>query len=417
MSPRDFLEDSQPNPSGQSMAMNAGSPRDFLAENENPKESFGTSAAMAIPRVLTDLGKSAWSGIKAIPGMYESAKTEVPGLYSMVRDHPGHAALQGLAGSQEAINKLAQMPSNLAQYGANRLNLLPQGAANAISNFGPQDTTGAINQLFDKPKYPGEALLRGAISDIPNIYAGGKALTALNPTKLLTTKNGIKNAILKPHDALENRANTAFKEVSSGVNARGVNQLPTASLSPIDFNNMRSYFPATRQYDTLLTGAEYGDYNALRKLQSDLYTNGKKNLGSGLEADRMKGAEMLEKRNDINQVISDHLIKTGNTDLADKLQVARNDWRTLQQTYYNENMNNALVNMVNKQFRKVPNNLIDILGEDSIPMKNLLDFHPGLESRIKGYKRGQNILGKSLKYGIPAGAAFAGYEYGKPGSR
>jgi hypothetical protein len=419
MSPRDFLEDNQQNMSSPNVA---GSPRDFLPDNEEVQasEGLGTSAAMAIPRILTDLGKGVYHAAQSIPSYWEKAKTEVPGLLNpngVLRQHPLHALGQGFAGVNEAINSLAQAPLALSRYGTERLNLVPQGVTNALQKITPEDTTQAINQLFGEPKYPGEAALRGGFRNIPALYGAGKLATAIKPSALLTTKKNIKNSLLKPHDALESRANNAFKEVSNQVNSRGINQLPIEDMSSVNFENMRSYFPATRQYDKLLTGAEYGDYNSLRKLQSDLYSKGKQNLGSNLEVDRMKGAEMLERRNDINEAISNHLIKTGNTDLADILQGARNDWRTLQNTYYNENMNNALVNMFNKQYRKVPNNLVDILGEESIPMKNLLDFHPGLETKVNRYKVGQNIRGKAVKYGIPAAAAFAGYEYGKPGGR
>jgi|SRR6185503_5510942 len=383
-------------------------------------ESYWDSLKAAPGRIGSDIGSAISRGINAIPEYWEKAKTEVPGLlnpFSQMNLHRYHADAQALAGGNELINWIAQSPLNLSKYGSEKLHLTPQGLTNFLQKITPEDTTQAINQLFGEPKYEGEAALRGGVRNSLPIAGAVKLATAIKPSALFTTKKEIKNNILKTHDALENRASSAFKKVSDEVNNRGAIQVPLVNPqgAPIvDFNNLKSYFPSTKQYNALLTKAQTGDYNALRKLQTNLYEQGKKNLGSGFEADRMKGAEMLESRNDINQAISDHLVNSGNTDLADILQGARNDWSTLQKTYYNENMNNALVNMVNKQFRKVPNNLVDILGEESIPMKNLLDFHPGLESKVQGYKRGQNILGKGLKYGLPLGAAYLGYEYGKP---
>lgn len=396
---------------------------EMVSEESNPaseKEGLAYSLGAAIPRIASDLGGAAMRGLNALPGYFEKAKTEVPALlspFSQMKKHPFHQTGQALAGANELINSVAQFPLDLSKYGSDRLHLLPQGVTNFLQKITPEDTTEAINQLFGQPKYAGEAALRGGIRNSPLLYGAGKLASAIKPSALLTTKKSIKNNILNTHDALEGRASETFKKVSDEVNNRGAIQVPltNAQGAPVvDFNNLKSYFPSTKQYNSLLTKSQTGDYNALRKLQTNLYEQGKKNLGSGFEADRMKGAEMLESRNDINQAISDHLVNSGNTDLADLLQGARTDWSTLQKTYYNENMNNALVNMVNKKYRKIPNNLIDLLGEDSIPMKNLLDFHPGLATKISGYKTGQNILGKGLKYGVPLGAAYLGYEYGKP---
>lgn len=411
MSPRDFLEDNQQPMTGSSTG------RDFLPENEASQEGLGTSAALAIPRILKDLGTGAYNIAKQVPSYYEKAKTEVPGLLNptgQMYRHPLHAAGQAFAGANELINSLAQAPLNLSRYASDRLNLLPQGVTNAIQKITPEDTTQAINQLFGQPQYPGEAALRGGIRNADLLYGGSKLAGAVKPSTLFTTKKGIKNSLLGPHDVLENQATKAFNDVSKGVNERGITQVPVDENS---IKNLKQYFSNTRADTDLINQAATGDYNALRKLQTDLYKKGKKNLGSDLEADRLRGSEMLEKRNDINQGIYDHLVNTGNTDLANTLQGARNDWSTLQKIYYNENMNNALVNMFDKNYRKIPKNLVDILGEESIPMRNLLDFHPGLEAKVKGHIKGQNLLGKGLKYGIPLGTAFLGYEYGKPKGR
>jgi hypothetical protein len=394
---------------------------DWVIDNEQESsfqnESFGQALKNVPGRIASDISGVIKSGINAIPGYYEKSKTEIPALlnpFSKMNRDPSHKSFQGLAGINEAINSIAQIPLDISKYGSNRLNLSPKSITNLLEKITPEDTTQSINRLFGEPKYEGEALFRGGFRNIPTVYPAGKLASIVKPLSIASTKKSIKNSILKQHDELENKANKAFKDVSEQVNNRGINQISIDEMPEIDFELIKSYLPNTRQYKKLITGAEYGDYTSLRKLQSDLYTKGKKNLGSDLEADRIKGSEMLEKRDDINNTIQNHLNKTGNEDLAEKLNGARKDWRILQQTYYNENMNNSLIKLFDKNFRKVPNNLIDLLSEESIPMSNLLDFHPGLESKIKGYKRGQNIFGKSIKYGIPAGAAYLGYEYGKP---
>ncbi len=537
--------------------------RDFLSEPDS--ESYWESVKSAPGKIIKDLGGAIRRGYQSLPGYYEKSKTEIPGFFNIGNEHAAHFGGQALAGANELINSLAQFPLNVSKYGSERLNLTPQGLTNFLQRMTPEDTTQAINQLFGEPKYPGEAMLRGAVRNAPFLYGAKSLSSSIKPSAFFTTNKSIKNELLKTHDALENRASDTFKKVSDEVNNRGINKIPLNSgeykklslldrllepnhkgeflednswemnkysksanqvereLSPfergslkpnllkeqklpsnqnkfidenqiensgqkislnsdekigpfytekdlaktinsnvsdiqkhfapweirksiinpgsdelgiriksirnienklndmvnqnrINFVQLKSYFPNTKKYNSLLTQAQTGDYNALRRLQTNLYEHGKKNLGSGFEADRMKGAEMLESRNDINKAISDHLVSSGNTDLAEKLNGARKDWRTLQNTYYNENMSNSLVKMFDKNFRKVPKNLVNLLSEESIPMKNLLDFHPGLQERISRYKLGKNILGKTLKYGVPAaGAAFLGYEYGKKG--
>lgn len=237
---------------------------------------------------------------------------------------------------------------------------------------------------------------------------------ASNPKYLLTTKKEIKNNLLDKHDFLENRASNAFNHVSKEVNDRGINHIQLANYLPEHFfEEAKHYFPNTRASADLLNKAKTGNYNALRKMQGDLYKRAKKNLSSQFEADNLKAAEMLEKRNDINQTISNHLQQTGHHDLSKVLDEARSDWSTLQNKYYNEHISNSLVKMFDKNIRKIPKNLVNLLSEESIPMKEILDFHPGLEEKIIGHKIGKGALKKVGKYGGPAAFALGGYELGK----
>jgi hypothetical protein len=383
-----------------------------VLDNNIPKsqESFGQALYYAPKRILEDVVNLGRRAYNAIPGYYEKSKEEIPGIFTEFYKHPGHSAMQGLAGLNEAINSLSQFPLNVSKYGSERLNLTPQALTNAIQKITPEDTTNAISQLFEEPKYSGEAALRGAFRNIPSLYGASKLAASIKPTGLLTTEKSLKNSVLKMHDTLESRANKAFNEVSSEVEKRN---LPHVNIDPYMIDDLRGYFPKTKSANTLLDEAKKGSYNALRKLQTDLYTKGKKNLGSSLETDRMRGAEMLEKRNDINESISNYLKDTGNMDLYDTLNKARSDWATLQKIYYNKKMNKSIVNMVNKDFRKTPKNLSNILLEESNPMKSLKDFHPGLENNLNKFLMKKNALSQLKKIIFPAALGITGYEIGK----
>lgn len=327
----------------------------------------------------------------------------------------GRAARNAGAGFAQGIANTPANIYNLGAMGANALGAhLPQSPT---FNFAPEDINskaGEVASIFAAPELAFGAVGKG-------LGAAGNAIKSIgNPKNIFTTKNTIKNSLLNKHDLLEQKAANAFNQVSKEVKNRGINEHTSINkISEEPFFNhesieaLREYFPKTRAASKLLQEAKSGSYDALRKLQTDLYTNAKKNLSSSNEADRMRGAEMFEKRNDILEAISSHLKNSGNHDLDALLNEARHDWGTLQKTYYNENMNNALIKMFDKNFRKVPKNLTNILAEESIPMKQLLEFHPGLQEKLYGHMLGKNIFGKVKRYGLPAGAGVLGYEYGK----
>lgn len=480
-------------------------------EETEKKIGFGQALAQAPSKIYEDISGGVKNFIENVPNYYQSAKTEVPGLFSTAKQHPLHLLLQALAGSQEGINSLAQFPSMLAKYGANRLNLLPQSVPSAIQKFSPEDTSKPIQQLFDKPKYPGESLTRGAVK-IGTEFLGGKSIPegissgvglaskAANPltSKLpsITSKGIAKDIIIRPHDILEKKAASGFKKVSDEVNKRGINKIPVSEKNIVFYHgtdpkntknifekgltskdygdkyptladsseaaenygsrkmgdvyaepniikisipeskideyihpevknawmprgtdkskiypikktippeyihdiskdiieknkldkneilSLSEYFPKTKESKELINKASNGDYNALRKVQSELYTRGKKNLGSDLETDRLRGEEMFERRNNINQSISNHLNDTGNHDLSKKLNESRMQYKKLQDIYYNPYINNAIVKMVDKKTRYIPKNIMKVLQEDSIPMKNFINSHPGLKTAI-----------------------------------
>ena len=174
-------------------------------------ENLIKSVIFAPFRVGGDLATAGWHGLQKIPKLYEASKTEVPGLYDLAKNHKAHAAIQGLAGSQEMINNLNHIPVNLAEYANKRLHLWPKEIANFLKNITP-DTTQAINELFDKPQYPGEKLLRGTVRNLPAIIPAGKALGSL---RKLTPSNALRGN-LTPEELANNLRITQGTETGLG---------------------------------------------------------------------------------------------------------------------------------------------------------------------------------------------------------
>lgn len=165
-----------------------------ISKMPQSNESFGTSLLKSVPRIGEDLASGGYNFVKNIPNYYQTAKKELPGLIPTLVNHPGHAALQALAGSQELINNLAQLPKGLAAYGEQRLNLVPHKFTDYISKLTPEDTSSDIKNLFGDPTYPGESLIRGATRNALNIYGVGKLGSVLNPMNL-TAKNIAKDIL------------------------------------------------------------------------------------------------------------------------------------------------------------------------------------------------------------------------------
>lgn len=385
----------------------------FKYLDDMPEEKIGTSIVKAPFRMLEDALGAAMGAVKSVPGYYEKAQTEVPGLYNLIKENPQAAGKQFLAGLGEKGMSAFNLPHDLANYGTNRLNLLPENINKHIQmGRMPEDTQQMINQSFGEANAPGESLARGLgrNSDV----VGGLAKGIANTPAVFRTKKHFSNELLKAHDALEKSAMEGFSAVSDEVGKR---KLPHFNIDPHFIDDLREYFPKTRQYDKLIDEAKKGEYSALRKLQSDLYTSGKHNLNSAMEADRMRGAEMFEKRGDINSSISQNLKDMGQHDLSDLLDKSRNQWKKLQETYYNPNLSPTMRKMFDSDIRRIPKDVTALLSEDSKPINNLLAQHPSLKEKLKNYQ----LKNKAVKViGAGAGLGSLGkllYDKITPGSQ
>src|SRR5258706_8712839 len=186
--PTDFLNEDQP---AQSTSMGR-SPRDFLNEDQGRQESLGESIGYAIPRMATDVAKGAYAACQSIPDYLKAAKTEVPGILNPLNFHPLHNLAQAGAGLTELGHNVLNAPRGIADYAANRLNLIPNSLAEKVPY--QKDISGDINQAFGAPKYAGDSLIRGATRNALNLMGAGKVADVLNPMNL-TAKNIAKDVV------------------------------------------------------------------------------------------------------------------------------------------------------------------------------------------------------------------------------
>ncbi len=280
----------------------------YKVQAEKP-ESFSTSASLAIPRLYEDATKNLYKAAQALPSYWEKAKTEVPGIinpFGDVAKHPFHAAGQGLAGLNEAVNTLAQLPLNVSKYGSERLNLVPKGVTNAIQKITPEDTTEAINQLFGEPKYSGEAAIRGVGRNIIPITGVSRAASAM------------------PH--LTQRG--ATRRLNSAQRLAEERQIGQMGVDPQLIDDARQFLPNTLPHRNALNSAHRGDYNDLFRLQSDVGQNASDYARSLFSAaERQHGRAGLGARNRLLDAIHENLQNQGHHDISNLLRQGQNDYR------------------------------------------------------------------------------------------
>lgn len=270
-------------------------------------ESLGTSAGLAFPRLYEDATKGLYKAAKSIPGYLEKAKTEIPGIlnpFGEIAQNPFHAAAQGLAGIAEGAHGVLNIPSELANYASNRLNLLSPEISKKVPRL--PDISEELNQVFGQPKYPGEAAIRGIGRNILPISGAIKALSAI------------------PH-LTERGATKKLKNARQLSDERNIGKL---NIDPDLVKDARQFLPKTSPHRKNLKTAGKGDYDALFRLQSDLGKHSAdyaKSLFSA--AERQHGRAGLASRNRLLDAIHENLQSKGHHDISDLLRRGQNDYR------------------------------------------------------------------------------------------
>lgn len=213
------------------------------SSRQSQSESFGAAAIKAPFRIGEDVIRGGFNVLKNIPQYIESAKTEIPGAFDTLQQHPGHAAQQALAGISELGQNVFNAPHSLINYAANRLNLVPQNINQKVQMARmPSDTQQMINQTFGKPQYPGEELIRGIPRNALNIIAGGKAASVLNPMNL--TAKSIAKDVLKTEKKQIDLHSKEYNKIWNEADKSGFNRVP------VDINILNQNLQTISKYKT-----------------------------------------------------------------------------------------------------------------------------------------------------------------------
>lgn len=243
--------------------------------------------------------------------------------------------------------------------------------------------------------------LQGASEIAPSVLKG-IGNTFSNAFKKVTPES-IAKSLQSSHDLLEKEASDIFDKVSEQVKSRKISKVP---IDEKLIDEMSEVLPKTRATKQLVEKAKKGDYSELRKAQSELWKRGTRKKSSILESDRDLGEEILDLRDRINESISSHFKNTKNSDLSDLLNQGRQKYYNLKDIYYGQYTPNSISNLVQKNYRKIPNNIVNVLSEQSEPMEKILEANPEIPEQLKLLIKKENAM-KKLKY-IVAPAAIGG---------
>jgi len=205
------------------------------------RSSLPAAIAKAFIRVPTDIGMGILSGIKQIPSYYEEAKTEIPGLFSTFKQHPLHEFKQVGAGLTELGHNVLNIPRGVADYLSKRLELIPEEWAQKVPY--QEDISEQINQLYGKPEYPGEKLIRGTVRNIPQIIGSAKLATTLNPAQL-SYKNIAKN-VLNTEKNVKNKYSNLYDSVFNEAREQGLGDFKV-NKPVIDMKTIEKYTPENK---------------------------------------------------------------------------------------------------------------------------------------------------------------------------
>jgi hypothetical protein len=292
MQPRDFLENEMGTPVTESFPG-----RDFLQESQ-PKESLSTSIAMAAPRLGEDILRGGANFLKSIPQYYESAKTEIPGAFNVMKNSPGHAGSQAMAGLSELGQNVFNTPHDVINYLSQRLNLVPEDI-NKMVQMGrmPSDTQNAINQTFGEVKEPGEALIRGLPRNALNIMAAKPIASALNPLNL--TSGGIARNVLKETEKQISKHSNMYNKIWNKAEKSGFNQVPIdKNLLSVNHEIIDKFYPE-KSTMALKAFMEEPTLAHAQAAQSDLG-----NLRRALE-EKSRTTPLLETEKALHKVLSE----------------------------------------------------------------------------------------------------------------
>lgn len=176
-------------------------------------------------------------GIGNIPKDIDYLKENIPNALSLIKNNPGAAGRNALAGAGELAGQVSRLPPNLIDYLAHIGLISPESAKEFPRPFNEEEVKKLMDQVAGKNQ-PGGNLIRGMFRKSPSIYGAGKLIEIFNPLKY--TKQAIANDVLAKEMMQKFRHQKAYDELWENANKSGLGKV-NMNENIIDINKIKKY--------------------------------------------------------------------------------------------------------------------------------------------------------------------------------
>jgi len=260
---------------------------------------------------------------------------------------PGGAAAKGAKALTKAAPVINKIPQALRTIGAGALG----GAAISEGDRGTGAAVGA-----------GAGALGAGLKKAIELYKHSPNL----PAKWIQNK----------YTEVKKEASDIFNDVSKKADERGI----TGFKIPQSVKDIAHKLPNSKKaVDALIADAEGGNYDAHRKLQTELQKVGVKRASHDLPSVEKQGNEMLAAHKEMIDEMAKHFESVGSKDLSEDLNKAKGIWSNMKTLFEDDKQ---LANIVTNN-RKIPKDALAKFGEDSDSVRRLMKAYPELEDVYK----------------------------------
>jgi hypothetical protein len=236
---------------------------------------------------------------------------------------------------------------------------------------------------------PDNRLLGGAIgattASIPEIT---------NTIKKLKPKNPFQ-AIQEGYEAKKSAISNLFEKTGKKIKQEGLDKIP---IKQELLDEIIKIGPKTTKFKKFVSKAKNGDFDNLRKLQTELFHRSERYYSSPLGSEKDVGDEISEARKKINEAIAKHLQKNKKPELAKDINKAMQDWQNLNEIYHSHPTISKLVGTS----KKIPSTN-SVLKEKSTEINRLKQTHPEIEKSLKWDKNKKALASALSLYGAYEG--------------
>jgi hypothetical protein len=251
----------------------------------------------------------------------------------------------------------------------------------------PKDIPGLRIGTPENKKVIDDMISAAPVGNAMNIVssAAPKAIQSImtNPRKLI-------DMVQKGHDLLHNESSGIYNLVKEKAKNMKINVGHDILDEAHEITNSKSL-------ERVIDNAKGGNYDSLHSLQSELGKLASKGLSSDLPSEMLKGRDYLYIRKKINDAIRNHFINSGENDLAHLLDKGSSKFAEKMQTYFEHP---AIGKIVHPELRHIPRDIYGVFSEESKPMSDVINKHPGMKEIMDLLASKKNILKNIRNVGI-----------------